>query len=569
MAASTPTITGTRKPDSEPVFLTASYAPATGAAENQFSILDQPVDFAKPAVSLTRLEFTLVFIGLALAVFIASLDLTIVAVALQVIASEFSALDQINWIGTAFFLTSTAFIPIYGQLADVIGRKPTFLIAITIFEIGSLLCGVSSSMNMLIASRAIAGMGGSGIFSLTMIIIGDLTTPRERGQYLGLIAAIYGLASIIGPLIGGLFVDHLGWRWVFLINLPFGVVTVAVVLFFLKFQSATRGSLTDSLKKIDWLGGFLLISFVIFVLIPIQGGGTQYAWNSAIVITCFVCCFVAFLAFVYVEGWVAMHPLLPFELLKNQYAVATYITAAFVGAAFFILAFYVPLWFQIVLGSSATQAGVRALPLMMGMAIAATGSGIIATATGYLFPFLPVSAVLTAVGSALIATMMKEDAELWKQILFLIIAGVGAGCGFQMCMMSSQVSVGPELLAVSTSTNNFIQTMGFAVGVAICSAIFNGNLEGNISDSLDQFNATLVFLNGQDTSIVFQDPSVLHNPLYVLDGSVLQQALVHGYLETLSVLFYLPVGFACVWFVTCFFVKRGRVPQGTEIAVGV
>ncbi|KAJ3074344.1 hypothetical protein HDU98_011506 [Podochytrium sp. JEL0797] len=552
----------------EPEFLTASTTDST-AKENgtPLSIVDQPDDLDKPAVFLTKLEFVLVFVGLALAVFIASLDMTIIAVALQVIASEFSALDQINWIGTAFFLTSTAFIPIYGQLADVFGRKPTFLMAITIFEIGSLLCGLSTSMNMLIASRAIAGMGGSGIFSLTMIIIGDLTSPRERGQYLGLIGAIYGLASIIGPLIGGLFVDHIGWRWVFYINLPFGAVTVIAVMLFLKLQPVSRGSFSDSLQKIDWLGGFFLISFVICILIPIQGGGSQYAWDSAVVIRLFIVGFVFFIAFVYVEGWQAKHPLLPFVLLKNQYTAATYFTSAFVGAAFFILVFYVPLWFQIVLGSSATQAGVHTLPLMMGMVVSTIFSGGVASATGYFFPFLPFGAVMTAIGSGLIVTM-KEDAALWKQVVFLLIAGVGVGCGFQMCMVSAQISVGPELLAVSTSTNNFIQTMGLAVGVAICSAIFNGNLEGNINNSLTLFNATLVFVNGQDPSIAFQDPSVLHNPDFVAEGSALQQALVHGYLETLSTLFYLPMAFACVWFVSCFFVKRERVPQGTEIAVG-
>ncbi|KAJ3059251.1 hypothetical protein HDU99_006432 [Rhizoclosmatium hyalinum] len=218
---------------------------------------------ANPAPLLTTLEFVLVFIGLALAVFLAALDQTIVAVALQAIANEFQSLDQINWIGTGYFLTATAFIPVYGQLADIFGRKSIFLLAIGIFELGSLLCGVATSMNMLIAARAIAGVGGSGIFSLAIIIISDLTSVRDRGKYLGLIGACYGLASVAGPLLGGVFVDQ---RWVFYINLPIGAFTVGVIVAFLKLRKIGSESLMESFKKVDVLGTVLLVASGICLL---------------------------------------------------------------------------------------------------------------------------------------------------------------------------------------------------------------------------------------------------------------------------------------------------------------
>ncbi|KAJ3024382.1 UNVERIFIED_CONTAM: hypothetical protein HDU68_008231 [Siphonaria sp. JEL0065] len=557
------------------VFLTSSstncQTPTTKDEAKELSsmlISDETVD-DKPAVVLSNLEFTLVFVGLALAVFIVSLDMTIISVALQVIASEFSALDQINWVGTAYFLTSTAFIPVYGQLCDVFGRKSIFLIAITIFEIGSLLCGASNSMNMLIVSRAIAGLGGSGIFSLTMIIIGDLTTARDRGKYLGLIGSTYGIASIVGPLMGGAFVDHIGWRWVFYINLPIGVVTVAAVLVFLKLRHITEDTLSASIQKIDWAGCFFLVSFVICLLIPVQGGGTQYAWDSPTVIVLFVAAFLLLAAFIYIEGWVAKNPLVPFVLMKNRYAVATFVTSAFVGAAFFILVFYVPLWFQIVLGSTATDAGVKTLPLMMGMVVSSIGSGAAASITGYFYPYLPVGAVMTAVGSGLIITM-DENAATWKQVIFLLICGLGVGMSFQMCMVSSQVSVEPHLLAVSVSTNNFIQTIGLAIGVAICSALFNHNLPINVQEALNNINLTLpdALLNGAPSALIFQDPSVLHNAVFIAEGGELQKALIHGYLVTLSHLFWLPVGFAGTWIITSFFVKKERIEQGAEVAMG-
>ncbi|KAJ3024383.1 UNVERIFIED_CONTAM: hypothetical protein HDU68_008232, partial [Siphonaria sp. JEL0065] len=250
------------------------------------------------------------------------------------------------------------------QLADVFGRKLSFLLGILIFEIGSLLCGAATSMNMLIAARAIAGMGGSGIFSLAMIIIGDLTTARDRGKYLGLIGSTYGIASIAGPLIGGTFVDD---------NIA---VTVAAIIAFLKFPAPTHDSIWTSFKKIDWIGTLFLIAAVIclLILIPIQNGGSLYAWNSPTVISLFIVGFLFLAAFLYVEGWVAANPVLPFSTFQesNPHVIAPY------------------------------------------------GNG--SLITGYFFPYLPIGAILTSIGAGLISTM-DENAELWKRVIYLLFAG--------------------------------------------------------------------------------------------------------------------------------------------------
>ncbi|KAJ3296318.1 hypothetical protein HDU79_007002 [Rhizoclosmatium sp. JEL0117] len=522
---------------------------------------------ANPAPLLTTLEFVLVFIGLALAVFLAALDQTIVAVALQAIANEFQSLDQINWIGTGYFLTATAFIPVYGQLADIFGRKSIFLLAIGIFELGSLLCGVATSMNMLIAARAIAGVGGSGIFSLAIIIISDLTSVRDRGKYLGLIGACYGLASVAGPLLGGVFVDHVTWRWVFYINLPIGAFTVGVIVAFLKLRKIGSGSLMESFKKVDVLGTVLLVASVICLLIPIQGGGSQYAWNSPLVISLFVVGSILLIAFLYVEGWVATNPVLSFELFKNRKALAVFATTFFLGCAFFILVFYSPLWFQIVLGSTATDAGVHTIPLIMGLVIFSITTGVVATTTGLFYFFLPASAIILMIGSGLMTTM-DENAATWKQIVYLLIAGVGVGCGIQTNLIAGQVSVPAEMLSIVTSTTNFFQTIGAVIGIAICSSLFNNNLAGNIASALVQYNATLTLIDGASPDIIFKDSSSIHNPALVPHDSPLQQALIHGYLETLRTLFYLPIGFGACMLVTCMFVTKERLPKGAEIAMG-
>ncbi|KAI9358241.1 major facilitator superfamily domain-containing protein [Zopfochytrium polystomum] len=504
---------------------------------------------------LPNTEFVLLFVGLALAVFLAALDQTIVAVALGAIAQEFNALGQITWIATAYFLTATAFIPTYGQLADIFGRKGVFLFAIIIFEVGSAMCGAAVNMNMLIASRAIAGLGGGGIFSLVVIIIADIVPVKERGKYNGLVGACFGIASVAGPLVGGAFVDKVSWRWVFYINLPLGVITVAAVVALLKLPRTRDGDIVSSLTRIDWVGTFLLVGAVICILIPLQGVGSLYAWKDPIVISLLVVGGVLTIAFVYVEAKWAANPVIPLSMFKDIKLLAAMLTSFFGGCAFFTLVFYLPSWFQVVLGVTATQAGVRTIPLIMGVVIFSIVSGFVSSTTGHAYFFLPTGAVATCLGAALLSTL-SETSPLWTEILFPLVAGAGVGCTIQTVILVAQFTARPDQLAIVTANVNFFQTIGAVLGLAICSVTFNSKLQENVFANLAAANQTLTFtVPYVDRETFFQSASFIRTAIPLEE----QGPVIHGYVQTLQLMFYAAVAFAACEIGVTLFARKDKI----------
>ncbi|KAI9345871.1 major facilitator superfamily domain-containing protein [Zopfochytrium polystomum] len=515
------------------------------------------------APSMSNLAFGLLFFGLNIAVFLAALDQTIVAVALQAIATEFTAQDQVAWVATAYFLTATAFIPSYGQLADIFGRKPTFLFAIVIFEVGSALCGAANSMPMLIIARAIAGIGGGGIFSLVLIIIADIVKPKDRAQWSGLIGASFGIASVAGPLLGGAFVDHVSWRWVFYINLPVGGIAVVAVLLFLNVSSAKVENRMAAFASLDWLGMFLLLGAVICILVPLQGGGTQYAWNSAVVIALFVVGALVAAAFVFVELRVAKNPIIPPALVKDWKVVATMSTMFFFSAPFFGFIFYVPQWYQVVLGESATSAGIRSLPLILSLVVLAITTGAVSSATGHAWPFVPLSAILFILSGVLLP-FLDESAPTWKQVLILLVAGIGSGLGIQMIVLVGQFTVAEDALAVVTSITTFFQTLGAVIGLAVMSVVFNSVLPTKVAANLAATNTTLHFqVPGVDLESLYKSASLIRIALPESEWG----PVVHGYVETLQLVFYVSIPFSALMLVSAFFMRKEKLPSGREVTV--
>ena len=370
--------------------------------EGESSTNRQDADNVK--IVLSKPEFILVFISLAMSIFLVSIDTTIVATAIPAIIHEFKSLDQISWIGTGYFLTSTAFSPTYGSLSDILGRKLTFIISISLFEVGSLICAVAPSMNVLIIGRLVSGVGAGGILASVMIIISDIVSFRDRGKYQGIIGAVFGLSSIIGPLIGGGLTDAVSWRWCFYLNLPFGAITIFVVSYFLKFP-APEGSVYQKLNKIDYLGTLFVTGATTCFLLPLQYGGFQWPWNGPRVIIMFCSSILLTFLFVLTEFYVASNPIIPPKLFENKSVPLLLVISACLGAVFFSITYYVPTYFQLVRDYSATKSGLDSIPLVFGMVALSICTGVFISKTGRYKPLFTIGPLIIITGQALLSTM--------------------------------------------------------------------------------------------------------------------------------------------------------------------
>ncbi|KAJ3270016.1 hypothetical protein HDV01_000727 [Terramyces sp. JEL0728] len=523
---------------------------STDKARTPSPVLHSKTDPDAVTVQLTKTEFVTVFVSLVLAIFLVALDTTIVSTAIPAIAQEFQALDQISWIGTGFFLTSTAFSPTYGSFCDIFGRKATFIFAISLFEIGSLLCGVAPSMIVLIIGRLVAGIGGGGIFAATLIIISDIVSLRDRGKYQGIIGAVFGLSSVVGPLLGGVFTDQISWRWCFYINLPIGLFTGCVVLFMLKFP-APEGDIMSKLHKIDYLGTIVVVSAVTCFLIPLQFGGSEWAWSDAKTIVLFVVSAVLFAIFIFVELKVAHNPLIPAKLFENRSVPLLLAIAFFLGNCFFSINYYVPTFFQLVYGDSATVSGLQSIPMIFGVVFLSILSGQLISRTGHYKIFLLIGPFFLVGGQVLLSTL-TPDTHLWQEIIYLLIAGIGIGSIIQVRILGIQASVGYSNIAVATSTSNFCMNLGGTVGIAVAGTIFTNRLNQNLGNQLAS--------------------EVSHNPNTIPHLSNVDQVR-SGIADSLGFVYYYSIPLACLIFLTGIFVeeyfseKKATQKENASIAV--
>ena len=503
--------------------------------------------------ALTHKQILTILTGLMLGMFLAALDQTIVATAIRTIGDDLHGLSAQAWVTTAFLITSTIATPLYGKLSDIYGRKPLFMIAITIFLIGSALCGLSQSMYMLAAFRAFQGLGAGGLFSLALAILGDLIAPRERARYQGYFLAVFATSSVLGPVVGGFFAGQqsilgiAGWRWIFYINVPIGLIALVVVNRTLHLHQERRD------HRIDWVGATALIVGLVPLLI-IAEQGRLWGWASPIAFACYLIGVAGIVSFVYVESRMGDDALIPLRLFRSRNFAVGSGQSIVIGVGMFGGIASIPLYLQIVKGASPTEAGLLILPMVAGIMVAAMISGQLTSRTGHyrLFPIIGSAFLVIAM---LLLYTISAHTPLWQTDLYMVVFGAGLGLNMQSIILAMQNAVPVRDMGVATSSVTFFRQMGGALGTAVFLSILFSAAPSKIAE---RFQAAGV--RPPTGSVDLNDTSNLKRL-----PSAVQEPILAGFSDAISVVFLVGACVLVIAFVLSIMMKEVPLRQMSGI----
>ena len=483
----------------------------------------------------------LIFGALLLVLLLASLDQTIVSTALPTIVGELGGISKLSWVVTAYLLASTVVGPLYGKLGDLYGRKGLLQGAIVVFLVGSALCGLSQNMTELIVFRAIQGLGGGGLIVLTVAVVGDIIPPRDRGRYQGFFGAVFGLSTVVGPLLGGFFVDNLSWRWIFYINIPVGILAFAVIGLTFRTRTATVR------HSIDYLGAAVLAAGLSAVVLFTSLGGTTYGWGSTEIVVLGVLSVVLLALFPFVEAR-AKEPILPLDLFRNRNFTVSSAVGFIVGFALFGAVTYLPLYLQIVKSMSPTKSGLLLTPLMGGVLVTSIVSGNLITKFGRYRPFPILGTALMTVAMFLLSTLVV-DTPIWHTAVFMVVLGLGLGMTMQVLVLVAQNAVDYRNIGVATSGSTLFRQIGGSIGVAAFGAIFANRLGHELASRLPSgFDAP----KSVNPTLVRNLPPAIHKPY------------IEGLAASLHPVFLMATGIAFLAFVLSWMLREVPLREKTR-----